>query len=125
VQIQIGCTQLAAASDKIYQLLAHGRWFSPGTSASCTTKTGRHDIAIILLKVALNTITPPNPCDTGNYWSVRFLKYYDIIDKFFISMCIITARPIRLAVILVIMSVSTFKTVVLSIHTESTAWRVV
>ena len=27
------------------QLLAHGRWFSPGTPASSTTKTGRHDIA--------------------------------------------------------------------------------
>jgi len=26
-------------------LLAHGRWFSPGTSASSITKTGRHDIA--------------------------------------------------------------------------------
>jgi hypothetical protein len=24
---------------------AHGRWFSPSTSASSTTKTGRHDIA--------------------------------------------------------------------------------
>jgi hypothetical protein len=34
-------------------LLAHGRWFSPGTLASSTTKTGRHDIAEILLKVAL------------------------------------------------------------------------
>jgi hypothetical protein len=28
-------------------------WFSPGTPASSTTKTGRHDIAEILLKVAL------------------------------------------------------------------------
>jgi hypothetical protein len=36
-------------------LLAHGRWFSPDTSASSTTKTGRHDIVEILLKVALNT----------------------------------------------------------------------
>jgi hypothetical protein len=45
-----GCTRLAATSDKAYQLLAHGRWFSPGTPAS-----GRHDIAEILLKVALNT----------------------------------------------------------------------
>jgi hypothetical protein len=36
-------------------LLAHGRWFSSGTPASSTTKTGRHDIAEILLKVALNT----------------------------------------------------------------------
>jgi hypothetical protein len=35
-------------------LLAHGRWFSPGTPASSTNKTGRHDIAEILLKVALN-----------------------------------------------------------------------
>jgi hypothetical protein len=45
-----------SASDKDYQLLAHGRWVSPGTPASSTTKTGRHDIAEILLKVALNTI---------------------------------------------------------------------
>jgi hypothetical protein len=34
-------------------LLAQCRWFSPGTPASSTTKTGRHDIAEILLKVAL------------------------------------------------------------------------
>jgi hypothetical protein len=34
-------------------LLAHGLWFSPGTPASSITKTGRHDIAEILLKVAL------------------------------------------------------------------------
>ena len=53
VNYKKGCTRLAAASDKVYQLLAHGRWFSP---ASSTTKTGRHDIAEILLKVALNTI---------------------------------------------------------------------
>jgi hypothetical protein len=31
-------------------LLANGRWFSP---ASSITKTGRHDIAEILLKVVL------------------------------------------------------------------------
>jgi hypothetical protein len=41
--------------DKAYKLLSHGRWFSPGTPASSTTKTGRHDITEILLKVALNT----------------------------------------------------------------------
>jgi hypothetical protein len=52
-KLQKGCTRLAAASNKVYQLLAHGRWFSPASSA---TKTGRHDIAEILLKVALNTI---------------------------------------------------------------------
>ena len=54
-KLQKECNRLAAASDKVYQLLAHSRWFSPGTPASSTTKTGRHDIAEILLKVALNT----------------------------------------------------------------------
>ena len=55
VNYKKGCTQLAATSDKVYQLLAHGWWFAPGTPASSTTKTGRHDIAEILLKVVLNT----------------------------------------------------------------------
>ena len=50
------CTRLAVACDKVYQLFAHDRWFSLGTPASSITKTGRHDIAEILLKVALNTI---------------------------------------------------------------------
>ena len=39
-----------------YSVLAHGRWLSPGTPASSTTKTGRHDIDEILQKVALSTI---------------------------------------------------------------------
>jgi hypothetical protein len=37
----------------VYQLLAYRRRFSPGTPASSTTKTGHHDIAEILLKMAL------------------------------------------------------------------------
>jgi hypothetical protein len=37
-----GCIQLTVASDKVYQLLAHGRWFSPGSS---NTKTGSRNIA--------------------------------------------------------------------------------
>jgi hypothetical protein len=53
VNYKKGCTRLAAVSDKVYQLLAHGRWFSPGTPAFYTTKTGHHDIAEILLKVML------------------------------------------------------------------------
>jgi len=52
-KLQKRCTRLTAASDKVYQLLAQSRWFSPGTPASSTTKTSRHDIAEILLKVAL------------------------------------------------------------------------
>jgi hypothetical protein len=43
-------------TEKTCQLLAHGRWFSPSTPDSSITKTGRHDIVEILLKVALNTI---------------------------------------------------------------------
>ena len=37
-----------------------GRSFSPGTPVSSTNETDRHDKTEILLKVALNTITP-NP----------------------------------------------------------------
>ena len=54
-KLQKWCTRLAAASDQVYQLLAHGRWFSQGTPASSTTKAGLHDIAEILLKVASTT----------------------------------------------------------------------
>jgi len=53
VNYKKGCTRLATASEKVYQLFSQGRWFSPGTPASSTTETGRHDIAEILLKVAL------------------------------------------------------------------------
>ena len=55
-KLQKGCTRLANTSDTVYQLLAHGLWFSPDTPASSTTTIGRHDIAEILLKVALSTI---------------------------------------------------------------------
>jgi hypothetical protein len=44
-KLQKGCTRLAAASDKVYQLLAHGQWFSQGSPASSTIKTGHYDIA--------------------------------------------------------------------------------
>ena len=65
-----GCTRLAAASDKVDQLLAHGRWFSP---ASSTTKTGRHDITEILLEVVLNTKNPINQ----SYYQARFQIHRD------------------------------------------------
>jgi hypothetical protein len=37
---------------QVIELFAHGRWFSPGTPASITTKTytGHHDIAEIGIK---------------------------------------------------------------------------
>jgi hypothetical protein len=37
--------------------LGAGGWFSPGTPVSFTIKTDSHNIAEMLLKVALNTIT--------------------------------------------------------------------
>ena len=51
----VGCTTtcVATASDKLYQLLAHDRWFSPGTPTSSTTKTGGRDISEIFLKVSI------------------------------------------------------------------------
>jgi hypothetical protein len=48
-----GKTYREQPQEIVYQLFAHGRWFSP---ASSTTKTGFHDIAKILLKVVLNII---------------------------------------------------------------------
>jgi hypothetical protein len=43
--------------DKVCWWLATGRLFSPSTPVSSTNKTDRYDIAILVLKVALNTIT--------------------------------------------------------------------
>ena len=69
VNYKKGRTRLATKNDKVYQFLAQGRWFSPGNPASSTTKTGRHDIAEILLKVALNT-----KIQIHNYHYQRFLS---------------------------------------------------
>ena len=73
------------ASDKVYQLLAHGRWLSPGTPASFTTKTGRHDIAEILLKVALST---KNKIKSSNHVAQRksglikqFIRSNSVVPK--------------------------------------------
>jgi hypothetical protein len=79
-KLQKGCTRLATASDKVYQLLAHGRWFSPGTPASFTTKADRHDIAEILLKVALNTI---NQIKSNQFYIDRKQVFNQYIIYFF------------------------------------------
>ena len=73
VNYKKGCTRLVAASDKVYQLLDHDRWLSPGTPASSTTKTGRHDIAEILLKVALNTINQSISLKMPYFWKITDL----------------------------------------------------
>ena len=43
--------------DKVCRELAAGCWFSPGLGFPPAIKSDRHDIAEILLKVSLNTIT--------------------------------------------------------------------
>ena len=74
-KLQKGYTWLAAASDKVYQLLVQGRWFSPGTPASSTTKTGRHDIAEILLKVVLDTKIHSNSKLVNLVYVLTFIMY--------------------------------------------------
>jgi hypothetical protein len=90
VNYKKGCTRLAAACDKVYQLLSHCRWFSPGTPASSTTKTGRHDIAEILLKVALNTKKSINQLKTQKninlqitevIYMVKNMQHFEIMQQ--------------------------------------------
>jgi len=51
----------------------YSRWFSHGTPVASTNKTDRHDIAEILLKVALSTITlTPSP-------NILFFNMLDIV----------------------------------------------
>jgi hypothetical protein len=59
-------------SSKVIYLLAYGRWFSQGTLASSTTKTGRHDIAEILMKVELNSKNQPT--------IKRYVKYQATVN---------------------------------------------
>jgi len=61
-------------------LLAHGRWFSQGTPASSTTKTGRHDIAEILLKVALNTKDQIKSIYIYQLYQAHFLRSMTVSD---------------------------------------------
>jgi hypothetical protein len=59
MQIKLKARKLIKC-DKVRQLLATGRRFSPGTPVSSTNKTDRRDIAEILLKVVLNTMNKPD-----------------------------------------------------------------
>jgi hypothetical protein len=56
VNYKKGCTPLAATSDKSLPVACSWSVVLSGTPASSTTKTGCHDIAEVLLKVALSTI---------------------------------------------------------------------
>jgi hypothetical protein len=56
--------------DKVCQWFATGRWFSRATPVSSNNKTDSHDIAEILLKVALNTIT------LTLAWTLKICTFY-------------------------------------------------
>jgi len=56
-KLKKSCTRLAAASDKVYQLIAHGRWFSPGTPDTSTTSLYCDSIYSIRVKHANNYTT--------------------------------------------------------------------
>ena len=55
ISIRARCT--TTLCDKFCQWLATGQWCSPGSPVSSTNIIDRNDIAEILLKVGLNTIT--------------------------------------------------------------------
>jgi hypothetical protein len=67
ISIKTRCTALC---DKACTWLATGRWFSPGLPVSSTNKTISHDIAEIVLKVALNNIK-----QTSNYLSYQSFAF--------------------------------------------------
>jgi hypothetical protein len=75
--------------DKVCQWLSAGGWFSPGTLVFSTNETDRHDIAEILLKMALTTmtITPSlvvvswNACNIDTFWLLIYI--YDFFLAFY------------------------------------------
>ena len=67
----------ATLCDKVSQWLATGRWFSLDTPVSFTNKTDRHDIAEILLKVAINTMTLTLLLSLRTEWNNKCLCFRD------------------------------------------------
>jgi hypothetical protein len=75
--------------DNVCQWLATNRWFSPGPPVSSTNKTDHHDIAELLLKVALNTIKPTNePSSDADdlpvsdlFLSIRLFRFFVVVSS--------------------------------------------
>ena len=61
--------------------LATGLWFSPGTTVSSTNKTDRHDIAEMLLKVVLNTISISSELRLGTKHYDKWVEFNNLISK--------------------------------------------
>ena len=63
------------------QWLVAVRWFSPGTPVSSTNKSDRHDIAKILLIVALNTIILTPIRNVEFLWRTSQIIWYCIFRR--------------------------------------------
>jgi hypothetical protein len=78
---------ISIADIDICQLLVAGWWFSPDTLVSSTNKTYHHDIAEILLKVALNTLTltlnPAIDIIPKSTFSETMINSNSLIDMFY------------------------------------------
>ena len=85
--------------DKVCPWLATGRWFSPGTLISSINKTDSHDIAEMLLKVALNTITPNNKHISRSQLNCRWKLKDTIRNKDRNAMVILIAMTTFLSII--------------------------
>jgi hypothetical protein len=77
------------------------RGISPGTPVSSTNKTDHHNIAEILLKVALNIITltsspphPPPPPPPAPRPPTQQPTYYKRLDRLFSTYLTISMKPI-------------------------------
>ena len=79
---------------KFTSCFAHGRWFPPGTPPSSTTKTGRHDIAEILLKVELSTKYQKNHSIPSIIFSVLQVEFKTNITQFDM-ICLVFETKIR------------------------------
>jgi hypothetical protein len=67
--------------DKVCQWLVTARWFSLGTPVSSTNKTDCHNIAEVLLKVALSTINLDRinfPCSPLLYCCIYVASCYSV-----------------------------------------------
>jgi len=89
IYIRVRCTTLC---NKVCQWIETGRWFSSGPPVSSTTKTARHDIAEIFLKVALNTIKQtnkqPNIVSLYNVPYIRNRRFLLVMSTLTIYLCV-------------------------------------
>ena len=90
------CTRLAAASDKDYQLLAHGRWVSPGTSSSLPLSflplNPPHYFSPLFLSILLTTSLPPSSQSSSLPLSLLPLSHPHYLSPSFLPV-ILTTSP--------------------------------